>query len=171
MKKVLMIIVLNLVMSAFIFAGQKHQFGIGIGGGTFSSGLSGKYNMAKGTALQGILGARGAYGFSLGLDFIVNMPPDLLKNRDVELSWYAGAGGSIWHYSHTAAGHDYSWNTIAVSGVVGLSLMLQKVPLEFSLEWRPSFYISGDDGKNDGFNSGYSGIALFELGANIRWFF
>jgi len=177
MKKILIILVLVLMLvstQGFAKTGSGKNnnsgktFGIGLGGGTFTSGISAKYNMGGGTALQGILGARGGDGFALGLDFIINMPPDLVENKDVSLNWYAGFGGSIWHYSGHWGNDNYSWNTFGISGVVGLALMLQKVPLEFSLEWRPTFYISGSDYE---WYEGYSGFRLFDLAGSVRWFF
>jgi len=167
MKKLLIVIAFSLFLSTQMFGADK-QFGIGVTGGTFNSGISAKYNLGGNTAIQGTLGARGGDGFALGVDFIITMPPSLVKNADVSLDWYAGVGGAIWHYSGRHSSKDYSWNTFAVSGVIGLSLMLQKVPLEFALEWRPSFYISG---ANDWYGGHHNGIYLFDMAGSIRWYF
>ena len=167
MKKLLIVIAFSLFLSTQMFGADK-QFGVGLGVGTFNMGLSAKYNLGGNTAIQGLLGARGSDGFALGVDFIINMPPSLLKNRDVSLDWYAGVGAAIWSYNGRHNSRDENWNTFAISGVVGLSLMLQKVPLEFALEWRPSFYISGADSWYD---DGRDGLYLVEFGGSIRWFF
>jgi hypothetical protein len=167
MKKILMILVFLFAIQ--VSASQK-QFGIGFGGGNVISGLSAKYNMGGDTGLVGTLGTLAGNGFGLGLDFIMILPPDLVKNSDVRLFWYAGAGGSFLHYSwDTGYDNDYSWNVIGVNGIVGIGLMLQKVPLEFTLDVRPGFYILLENNDfND--NNGFSGFGI-GFGGSVRWFF
>ena len=170
MKK-LLIITLFLLAATGLFANNK-RFGIGVGGGTMFSGVSGKMLLSDHTAVQGILGFVGGDGFALGADFIMEIPPYLVKNADVTLAWYVGAGAAVLHYSYSyyygSSSNNYSWNTYGISGVLGLSLMLQRFPLEFTLEWRPTFFIDGNG--NDNFSYGFSGLYLPGSGGSIRFF-
>lgn len=165
MKKFLIILIF---LSALQVTATQKQFGIGLGGGNIVSGLSGKYILGGHTALQGVVGVRGNEGFALSTDFIMEFPPYLVKNSDVTLAWYAGAGAFWWHYSYDYSKSNYSWEIFGINGVVGLSLMLQKVPLEFALEWRPAFFISTS---NYDWYNGYNGLYLGGAGGAIRWYF
>ena len=165
MKKFLIILIF---LSALQIVAAQKQFGLGLAGSNIVSGLSGKYLLDSHTALQGVVGVRGNQGFALSTDFIMEFPPNLVENNDVVLSWYAGGGAFWWHFNDDHGNENYSWETFGINGVVGLSLRLQKVPLEFSLEWRPAFFISNSDYN---WYHGYNGLYLGGAGGAVRWYF
>lgn len=138
-------------------------FGIGLGSGSMSSGLSAKIHRG-GTAFQGVVGCgygyygRGYYSgwcnsLGVSIDVLKNMP--IFVDADVvQLAWNIGAGGSL------AIG-----NRFAVGGqfVAGLEFLFPSVPLDLVLEWRPSL----------GFHSHYDGggrlyVSPLGFGAHIR---
>lgn len=119
-------------------------FGIGVGGGLGVSGLSGKYWLGEKYALQGVVGAWGYghhyygghdydYGTNLGvsLDYLWEMP-DITASGPLVLGWNVGLGGTIGIYDPPFIG---------ASGVLGLELDFQPVPIDVVLEYRPGISI------------------------------
>jgi hypothetical protein len=136
---------------------QPGKFGLGLGGGTRTSGLSGKYTFTKEFSLQGLVGtdSRRAYGgdgtLAMALSALVEMPA-LHEDDDIEVAWCVGAGPFM------AVG-DQFW--LGAHAVIGLELNLRVIPLEFTIEYRPSFEIVGPD----------NGLELVDFGGHLRWWF
>ncbi len=130
------------------------QFGVGLGGGTGTSGITGKYYLSEPMAIQAQLGSQQGYGFALGVDVVFELPPVLYKNGDIKTPWYVGGGVALWSYD--------SYSAIFFSGVVGLAFQFQKIPLEIAIEWRPLLYLG------DGY---LTGLYLGGGGGAIRWYF
>ena len=136
--------------------GASKSLGIGLGGGTSTSGLTAKYYLGKTTALQGFVGLHAGNGTSLGADYIMEFP-DLAAGSAGRLFWGAGLGAGLLLYS---VGNN-SGAHIGVSGVVELGWHFASFPLELIADWRPTFWI-GDH---------FSGLHFEGGGGAIRWFF
>lgn len=133
---------------------QAGRFGLGVGSSWVTSGVSAKYFFGERMSLQGVVGGYGGWGgwgaFGVGADILFEMP-SLVGNQDVNLNWNVGPGVS--------AGVGNGYAAFGVSGVIGLSLQIKPVPVDFTIEARPTFHF----GDWSGFN--------FAGGGHIRYFF
>ena len=146
---------------------QGGNFGIGVGAGTFATGLSMKYFLSNATSVQGNIGWwRGGYfcnnsrrscGFyrdalALSADFLLERGP-LVGDGDVTLDWEIGAGAGL--------GFDDDGDVgIGVAGVAGLQVNIHAIPIDIVLEYRPGFYLI------PGF-----GLDLVNFTGHIRYYF
>jgi len=132
------------------------QFGLGLGGGLGVSGLSGKYYMGEAMAFQGIVGLRGSDGLGVGLDYLLERP-SFAGGDPVSVGWNYGVGGTVVLDDNPIIG---------ASGIVGLELLLQPLPIDFVLEWRPGILIYSGNGNSDGI-----GINIVNFSGHIRYYF
>ncbi|MCK6502554.1 hypothetical protein L6R53_04025 [Myxococcota bacterium] len=136
------------------------SFGLGLGGGTSTAGLSAKYFLRETLAVQGVVGAGygardDADGWSTGL----GLGADLLfeglsfaELDDVELGWNVGPGLGLWAYDDRVA--------LAAAGVVGLEACVLTFPLDVVVEYRPRMLLAPD-----------VGFDWFSLSGHIRYYF
>lgn len=69
------------------------------------------------------------------------------------LRWYIGPGAHLGFYNNKYyAGGTY----IGVDGVLGLDYKIKSAPLNFSLDWQPSF----EFGEGAGFNGNWGGLSI-----------
>lgn len=140
---------------------QPGKLGLGLGGGTRTSGLSAKYTLDKAFSVQGVVGVDPArWGdrggtLAVSVDALVEMPA-LYTADEVEIAWALGAGPYI------AVGDNF-W--LGASGVLGLEFNFQPIPLEFTLEYRPTLELVGPR------PDGQGGLYLFGVGGHLRWWF
>jgi hypothetical protein len=131
---------LSLPTSALAASPSSGHFGVGLGGGLGISGLSGKYYVSDKNAVQAVVGIYGlgypGGGLSLSGDYLFEMPP-FLESDVVNLGWNVGAGG--WGGVFTAG--SYGGAFVGVSGVAGLEFLLQPLPFDVVLEYRPSLMV------------------------------
>lgn len=118
-------------------------FGLGVGGGTGISGLSGKYWLGEHNAFQGIVGTYGSgrykdyagntyyTGLGIGLDYLYEMP-SLVETEPVIIGWNLGFGASVGLADNTFVG---------AAGVLGLEADFQPVPIDLVLEYRPGLLL------------------------------
>jgi hypothetical protein len=143
-------------------AGADHRragkFGIGLGGGTNTGGVSAKYWMGDSTALQLVAGGYGKWGsgssgLGLNADYLLEMPA-LTEAGPVEIAWNVGAGAGV--------GLFPAADVVAIqgAGVAGLEFALIPVPLDITLEYRPTIGITPN-----------VGLDLVNFTGHIRWFF
>jgi len=132
------------------------KLGLGLGGGTLNSGLTGKFYLGESTAAQIFVGNRFGWGLSVSADYIVEFAP-LAKGSAGKLFWGAGVGAGLIMY----AAHSSNSSVIGVSGVVELGWHFAQVPLELIIDWRPTFFIGDHIG----------GLYLEGSGSAIRWYF
>jgi hypothetical protein len=135
--------------------GGEERFGIGLGGGTLSNGLTAKYYLDESSAVQAVLGISG-WGFSLGADYVFEFDP-VYKHKSGELFWGVGGGAGAVFYD---VGID-SATVFGVSAVIELGWHFKSIPLEIVTDWRPTYFVGDFIG---GFYVGGGGGA-------IRWFF
>jgi hypothetical protein len=134
------------------------HWGIGLGGGTAVSGLSFKYFLTNGTALQVIAGGAGYSNSDFGttalgvdIDFLIEMPTITTAGDVFELGWALGLGGWTWI-------PDPFW--LGANGVVGLEFNFIPVPLDLVLEYRPAIRLVPD-----------VGVELVDFGGHVRFYF
>jgi hypothetical protein len=140
---------------------QPGKVGVGIGGGTRTSGISVKHTPQKYFSIQGVVGVDpGRWGdrggtLAISLDALAEMPA-LYESTDLEIGWAIGAGPYI------GVGNHF-W--LGVSGVLGIEFNIQPIPLEFTLEYRPTFELVGPRPQGQSF------FYPFGFGGHIRWWF
>ncbi|QED28806.1 hypothetical protein FRD01_16485 [Microvenator marinus] len=123
-------------------------FGIGVGSGTLAYGLSMKYFTTSNFAIQGNIGYwRGRYfgrcgnndycryyggnSFALSADAIFEQAT-IAGNNDIELAWNFGIGGGLGLSEYEDA------IGAAVAGILGLEVLINVIPIDLVLEWRPN---------------------------------
>ncbi|MCO4764552.1 MAG: hypothetical protein KC502_23785 [Myxococcales bacterium] len=131
---------------------QSGKFGVGVGSGTTTNGLSGKYFLGTSTALQVTVGGNGFDfgGLHVGADYLFEMPP-LATGSVLDVAWNAGIGAGA------VIGDPL---ILAVSGVIGLELLFKPVPIDLVFEYRPSVLLIPKVGFGFG---GFTG--------HLRWYF
>ena len=136
------------------------SFGLGLGGGTSTGGLSAKYFVRETLAVQGVVGAgygarSDADGWSAGLGLGADLLFEGLSFAEldgVELGWSVGPGVGLWAYDDQVA--------LAAAGVVGLEACLLTFPLDVVVEYRPRMLLVPD-----------VGFDWFSLSGHIRYYF
>lgn len=121
------------------------NFGLGLGGGTSTAGLSMKYYTTRSTSLQGVIGA----GYGPFYDFEM---PNLAEGRDLTLGWCLGPGVGLWL--------DDDFAGVAAAGVAGLELGIVPVPLDVVVEYRPRLLLTPE-----------VGFDWCELTGHVRYYF
>ncbi|TNE86265.1 MAG: hypothetical protein EP330_21220 [Deltaproteobacteria bacterium] len=118
------------------------NFGLGIGSGTHSSGLSMKYYAADNHAFQGVVGwwglGRGADNDGIGasFDYLIEGPA-LAHGDGLEIGWNIGPGVNTVITDNKGA-------ALGVNGVLGLEFNIDPVPLDVVLEYRPGLRVVPD---------------------------
>jgi hypothetical protein len=144
MKRIALTIFLSAFFLSFNYA-QDYNTGIGIRGG-YANGLTIKHFISSNSALEGIISSRWK-GFQItGLYEIHNRA----FNTD-RLNWYYGFGGHVgfWDGDDT---NEYwgdpgtSYTVIGIDGILGLEYNFSEIPFNLSLDWKPSYNISGHTG-------------------------
>ncbi len=128
--------------SSSALADKPGSFGIGIGAGTISSGLSLKYYSSPSFALQANVGTYGTAGDRSNFDGLAFSVDGLLeqnalfKNDVVSIDWNLGLGAGLGLYNDDLG--------LAVAGVVGVEFNFVPVPIDFVVEYRPTLLLSPD---------------------------
>lgn len=130
---------------------QQGRLGLGFGGSSIASGITGKYYLTNRSALQLAGGSWVGQGFAFSGDVIIEMP-QLVKVDVLSMNWHAGAGAALFSSSETTLG-------IGVMGVLGLGFQLEPIPVELVMDIRPSF------------NVGLGYPFYFYGGGALRYFF
>lgn len=153
--RILLVLLLLIPASAFAAGGWKGgkqirsagNIGVGAGTGTFASGLSLKYFAGPAFAIQGNVGwwrSRwwgdddyrwgGNSSLALSVDALLEQGV-FAGNGDIDLAWNFGFGGGIGlsEYSDTIGA--------AASGVLGLEVLINLIPIDLVLEFRPTILL------------------------------
>jgi len=142
MKKILFIGAF--VLLTFSVNAQDYYTAVGIRAGV-STGFTVKYFVSKVDAVEGIVAFRWGGFIVTGLYEYVN------KLEVPRLNWYYGFGAHIGHWDGNKA-EDWGWwdptddkgaTIIGADGIIGIEYTLEKIPLNFSLDWRPAFNFIG----------------------------
>lgn len=74
------------------------------------------------------------------------------------LNYYYGFGGSIYFWTFDDAFTDRGSSTsFGIQGYLGLSYSLGNAPINFTLDWVPTFFLNG---YNNGFGADYGGLGI-----------
>jgi hypothetical protein len=141
MKKIILLSLL--VIATFVTVkAQDYNTGIGLRAGSFS-GLTVKHFINSSHAVEGILSSRwegidiaGLYEFH---NPAFNAPG---------LNWYYGVGAHIgfWDGDHPHWDYDDDDHTVVgINGILGLEFTFAQAPINLSLDWMPTFNVTGDD--------------------------
>jgi len=144
MRKIILTLTLVLFFTAFISA-QDYNTGVGLRLG-FSNGLSVKHFLSQRSAVEGLLSTRWR-GFELTGLYEVH---DNAFEVD-RLNWYFGGGGHIgfWNgdYTYNHWGDEgVNYTVIGIDGILGIEYNFSEFPINISLDWKPSFNLTGFSG-------------------------
>ncbi|MBX2888109.1 MAG: hypothetical protein KF829_05605 [Ferruginibacter sp.] len=152
MKKLIIALMALMLFSADSFAQSNvgsTDYKMSLGVKVYPGSVTFKYFIKEKAALEGLLyfhshGSRitGLYEFHYD---IKNAPG---------LKWYVGPGAHIGFYSSKYGGGG----AFGVDGVIGLDYKIQNAPLNFSLDWQPSFEFGNRYG--NGFSGDWGGISI-----------
>ena len=155
MKKIFLV---ALLVSSFVFTvnaqNNSSEYKTAIGVKFYPGAITVKSFISNNTALEGL-----ASFFTYGFRFtgLYEIHGDI--NGVNGLKWYAGPGAHIgtWNdaWKKTYPSRPTGLN-IGVDGVLGLDYKLSGAPLNFSLDWQPSFNIVG----YNYFEGGWGGLAI-----------
>ncbi|MEP7197482.1 MAG: hypothetical protein ABI851_13250 [Saprospiraceae bacterium] len=76
------------------------------------------------------------------------------------LAWYVGGGANVlfWSYDDTFyPNNDYASTSFGISGALGLDYKFDKIPLNLSVDWLPTFFVGGEF--NTGFGASYGALS------------
>ncbi|MGM0580870.1 MAG: hypothetical protein ACQETL_09335 [Bacteroidota bacterium] len=141
MKKIGITILITFLAFAYGHA-QDYNTGIGLRGG-FANGITIKHFVSQNAAFEGIIASRWR-GFELtGLYELHGRAFDTDR-----LNWYAGFGGHLGFYdgNNTRWGEDRAYTVIGLDGILGLEYNFTEIPINFSIDWKPSFNFYGYSG-------------------------
>ena len=125
---------------------QAYNTGVGLRVGS-SSGLSVKHFIKEDGALEGILHTRWRGLLITGLYEVHKDIPDANG-----LSWFYGGGAHIGSWNSGSgnpygADKNYKGSTvIGIDGIVGLDYVLEELPINFSLDFKPAFNLINGGG-------------------------
>ncbi len=149
MKQKLYLLSICICLLAVNLIGQEYKTGIGFRSG-FSNGLSVKHFIETENAVEVIVATRWR-GINVTGLYEMHQPA---FNVD-QLYWYYGGGAHIgfWNGEYVDWKDDNKSHTvIGVDGIIGLEYNLSSIPINFSLDWKPSMNFSGYGGFwGDGF--------------------
>ena len=131
--------------------GTTKVTGLGLGGGTFSSGVTVKHYLREGLAVQGVAGF--GYGATLGADVVKEFAP-LVEAPEGQLVWGLGGGAAFVNYGNAGL--------LAISGVAELAWHFEDVPVELVVDWRPVFINNID---------AFSGRRYGDAAGAVRYYF
>jgi len=110
-------------------------------------------------AIEATAGFRGYTGFnSVNISGSVQLHNPI---EDVEgLSWYYGGGVGVyfWNYDNVFVNENSGSTTIGIQGYLGLDYRFDGAPVNLSIDWIPTFLLSG--GGADGFGAGYGSLGV-----------
>jgi len=133
---------------------QAYKFSLGLRGG-FSNGISGKYFLSEGKAIEGIF-TRRYRGYTFTALY------EMHKNLKTEnLTWFYGLGAHIASYSsyyyygynhfnsYTYKNHVYSGyyseniSILGVDAIIGLEYRFKDIPFTIGIDAKPFFDLVG----------------------------
>jgi hypothetical protein len=148
--------------AARAFGPARENFGVGIGSGTIANGLSLKLRAGEGS-FQGVLGFWGGRllrkhygvdGVAGSLDYLFEMP-SLARSAYFSLDWSFGLGAGLG--VRDTRGGAFG---LGASGIAGLEFNFTKLPLDLTIEYRPTLRILPDPD-----------LHLIDFSAHLRlWF-
>jgi hypothetical protein len=142
MKKILITLAFVLCLAS-VGVAQDYNTGIGLRAG-FDQGLTIKQFISQQSAFEFLLATRWR-GFKVtGLYEIHNR-----AFQTERLNWYFGFGAHIgfWDGNYTKWGDPgVKYTVIGIDGILGLEYNFTEVPINISIDWKPTLNLSGYKG-------------------------
>ncbi len=154
--RVIILTILLLFYSNYSLSAQNYTSLAGLRLGTPLS-ISYKTIIKENKAIEGYLGTRGKDGYrfvNLSGAYQIIEPLDLWGVE--ELYYYYGAGASIYFWSFEEEGNNQSLSP-GFQGYLGLEYTFADRPINITLDWRPTIFISGD---LSGLRAGYLALGV-----------
>ncbi len=149
MKKLLLVGIFSVAtVVAFSQSGYKQAIGIKFPGG-FSATYKNFVTSKNAIEVQATFWNKGMRIAGL---YEFHFPIQGAEN----LQWYVGPGVHIGSWNNTNKVVYNSSTDLGIDGVIGLDYKLKNAPVNFSLDWQPSFSLLG----NSGANTAFGGIAV-----------
>ncbi len=155
-------VMLAICVSFLAFSSLQAQSYSSAIGARFGSPLSVSYKMFindNGHAVEGIAGFRSYSDYSW-----VNVGAAYQLHNDISsvdgLYWYYGAGAAafFWSFNNNfIGGADQANLSVGIQGYLGLDYTFSGAPVNASIDWIPTFFISGF---GSGFGAGYGALAV-----------
>jgi hypothetical protein len=126
--------------------GQNYKNAIGLRAGNYS-GITYKQfiNSKNAFEIYGLLRLYDKYNVAnfTGVYQVHNGIPNVST-----LKWYYGFGATVGFnsYKSTYLGKKITGANIGILGTVGLDLALTEIPIGFSVDWSPTFFLNNDGG-------------------------
>lgn len=136
MKKLILLIVF--AVSAQQVNAQVYRTSIGLRAGV-APGITVKHFMNPNAALEGILTTRGK-GINITGLYEWHGPLGEVEN----FFWYIGGGGHIGFWdddSYLKGDFRESYMTLGLDGILGMEYSFEEIPLNLSLDWKPTINI------------------------------
>ena len=157
-----------LIMLTFLTNGLYAQLYNSLTGVRLGAPLSLSYKkiIKKNNAIEAYLGTRGKNGYRFvnisGVYQIIE-PIDFWNVE--ELYFYYGGGASVYFWSFEEEGPNQKV-TPGLEGYLGLEYTFSNIPLNLTIDWRPTVFLSG---QLSGFKGGYLAIGVrYVLNRNIE---
>ena len=101
-------------------------------------------------------GIAGYRWYQVGAAYQVHKP---LAVGDVEgLNWYFGGGASIYFWTFNEGFlNEGSSTSLGLQGYLGLSYTLENTPINFTIDWVPTYFINGF---GSGFGADYGSLGI-----------
>jgi hypothetical protein len=134
---------------------QAYNSAVGLRFG-YPTSVSFKKFLSDDKAFEAYAGLRGYSGYryiNLNAALQFHNPISSVDN----LSWYYGFGGGVylWSFDSGFIGGDDGSVGIAVQGYLGLDYKFDSVPVNLSIDWVPSFFLTG---YGNGFSGDYGAL-------------
>lgn len=113
---------------------RPNRLGLGLGGSNLTNGITGKLYLSADRAVQVAVGWWFPHGPSIAGDYLFEQP-SLVDQKDFTLHWYVGVGAGVGFFGNDAS--------IGAAGIGGLAFHLKPVPVEITIELRPTVAIPG----------------------------
>ena len=156
MKKLLVLLTLLIIFSNLETRGQAmgNDYQTALGVKFYPGAITFKHFVRENKAVEA-LGYFHHYGFRLTGLYEIHWDINSLPG----LKWYVGPGAHIGTYNDAwRARYDYDGTSTSfgIDGILGLDLKINNAPINFTLDWQPSFNLIG----YTYFESGWGGLGI-----------
>jgi len=152
---ILFLFMLGLCQTTFAQGNYKSAIGLRLGS---PLAISYKTFVKDDIAAEAYVGFRSFGGYSFTTVNISGQKHTPIASVE-RLSWYygAGLGAYFYNFDNDFIGDDGGSLGIGLQGYLGLDYCLADTPLNFSVDWIPTFFVSGF---GNGFGAGYGTLAV-----------
>lgn len=138
MKKVILSFVLMVSMTV-ISSAQEYETAVGLRGGLYN-GVTVKHFLTTKSAVEGIAATRWE-GFNVTGLYELHKYAAFDVNR---LNWFYGVGAHLGSWAKdNIIGYQLS---IGFDAILGLEYNLEEIPINLSIDWKPTFNLTGYSG-------------------------